>query len=95
MSCGLQPGSVLGPLMSLNYGKNMITVKSVLFLNANDSCQHTYQQRDHEEIKKQLSKDFENVCFWFFDNKLRIHFGEDKPNIFLLQVSVTLKVHKI
>ena len=37
-----------------------------------------YQHRDVEEIKKQLNKLFENVCNWFADNKLRIHFGEDK-----------------
>ena len=37
-----------------------------------------YQHRDVEEIEKQLNKDFENVCDWFVDNKLSIHFGEDK-----------------
>ena len=37
-----------------------------------------YQHRDTEEIEKQLNKDFENVCDWFVDNKLTIHFGEDK-----------------
>ena len=36
-----------------------------------------YQHRDVEELEKQLNKDFENICDWFFDNKLSIHFGED------------------
>ena len=30
------------------------------------------------EIEKRLSEDFENLCNWFVDNKLSIHFGEDK-----------------
>ena len=30
------------------------------------------------EIENVLSKEFANVCDWFVDNKLTIHFGEDK-----------------
>ena len=30
------------------------------------------------QIEKRLNKDFENLCDWFVDNKLSIHFGEDK-----------------
>ena len=59
------------------------TVKSNLFLYANDSCL-IYQHRDIEEIEKQLNKDFENVCYWFVDNNISIHFVEDetKSNLF-------------
>ena len=42
-------------------------------------CQHT----DVEDIEKQLSKDFENVCNWFVNKKLSIHFGEDKTKFIL------------
>ena len=38
-----------------------------------------YQHRDVEEIEKQLNKDFKNICDCFVDNKLSIHFGENKP----------------
>ena len=41
------------------------------------------QQGDVEEIEKQLNKDFKNVCEWFVDNKLIIHFGEDKAKSIL------------
>ena len=41
-----------------------------------------YQHRDVEEIEKQL-KDFVNVCDWFIDNKLSIHFGKDKTKSIL------------
>ena len=42
-------------------------------------CQH----RDVKGIEKQLNKDFENICDWFVDNKLSIHFGEDKTKFIL------------
>ena len=47
-----------------------------------DSCL-MYQHRDVEEIEKQLNKDFVNVCDWFIDNKLSIHFGKDKTKFIL------------
>ena len=50
-----------------------------MFLYADDSCL-MYQYRDVNEIEKQLNKDFENVWDWFVDNKLSIHFREDKTN---------------
>ena len=30
------------------------------------------------QIEKRLNEDFESLCDWFIDNKLSIHFGEDK-----------------
>ena len=52
-------------------------VKCNLFLYADDTrlvCQH----KDINEIEKQLNKDFESICDWFVNNKLSIHFGDDK-----------------
>ena len=57
-------------------------VKSNLFLYADDSCL-MYQHRDVNEIEKQLNNNFKNVCDWFVDNKLSIHFGEDKTKSIL------------
>ena len=37
-------------------------------------CQH----KDINKIENQLNEDFCNICDWFVDNKLSIHFGEDK-----------------
>ena len=42
-----------------------------------------YQHRDVEKIEKQLNKDFENVYDWFVDNKLSMHFGDDKTKSIL------------
>ena len=36
------------------------------------------QHKDINEIEKQLNKDFESICDWFVDNKLSIHFDNDK-----------------
>ena len=39
------------------------------------------------QIEKRVNEDFENPCDWFVDNKLSIHFGEDKTKSVLLQVN--------
>ena len=48
-----------------------------LFLYADDTCL-LFQHKDLERIKEELIKNFSNICDWFVDNKLSIHFGEDK-----------------
>ena len=69
---------VLGPLLFLIYVNDIPqAVKSTLLLYADDSC-FLYQHKDVDEIEKHLNKDFENICDRFVDNKLSIHFGEDK-----------------
>ena len=57
-------------------------VKYHLFLYADDSCL-VCQHEDINEIEKQLNVDFCNVCDWFVDSKLSIHFGEDKKKSIL------------
>ena len=57
-------------------------VKSNLFLCADDSCL-VFQEKDAIEIEKQLNEDFTNICEWFVDNRLSIHFGEDKTKSIL------------
>ena len=77
-------GSILGPLLSLIYVNDMLqAVKSTLLFYADDSC-ILYQHKEVDEIEKHLYKDFENICDWFVDNKLIIHFGEDKTKSILL-----------
>ena len=55
-----------------------------LFLYADDSCL-VYQHKDVKEIERNLNKNFLNVCDWFVDNKLRIHFGENKTKCILFE----------
>ena len=53
-------------------------VKSNLLLYVDDSC----LMRQHKDIViieiKKLNEDFENICAWFVDNKLSIHFEDDQ-----------------
>ena len=59
-----------------------MTLKSNLFLYADDSCL-AFQGKDIIEIEKELNEDFTNICEWFVDNRLSIHFGEDKTKSIL------------
>ena len=78
VSSGVPQGSILGPLLFLIYINDMSqAVKCNLFLYADDTCL-VCQHKDINEIEKQLNKDFESSCGWFVDNKLSIHFGDDK-----------------
>ena len=79
ITCGVPQGSILGPLLFLIYVNDMPqAVKSNLFLYADDSCL-VFQGND----VKQLNEDFTNICEWFVDNRLSIHFGEDKTKSIL------------
>ena len=83
ISCGVPQGSILGPLLFLIYVNDMPqAVTSTLLLYADDSC-ILYQHKDVVQIEKRLNEDFENLCDWFVDNKLSIHFGEDKTKSIL------------
>ena len=53
-----------------------------LFLYADDSCL-VYQHKDMKKIERNLKKNFSSVCHWFVDNKLSIHFEEDKTKCIL------------
>ena len=75
---GVSQGSILGPLLFLLYVNEMKqAVNCYLFLYADDSCL-VYQHNDVSKIEQNLNKNFSDICDWFVDNKLSIHFGEDK-----------------
>ena len=57
-------------------------VFSDLRLYADDSCL-VFQHKHVTEIEKHLNNDFSYLCEWFLDNKLSIHFGEDKTKSIL------------
>ena len=83
ISSEVPKGSILVPLLFLIYVNNMPqVVKSTLLLYADDSF-ILYQHKEVDEIEKHLNKNFENICHWFVDNRLSIHFGEDKTKSIL------------
>ena len=57
-------------------------VVSDSLLNADDTCK-VFQHKNEIEIEKQLIRDFPSLCDWFVDNKLSIHFGQDKTKSIL------------
>ena len=83
IDCGVPQGSILGHILFLLYVSDMKqAVDCDLFLYADDSCL-VYQHKDGEQIERNLNKNFSGVCDWFVDNKLKIHFGEDKTKCIL------------
>ena len=67
-------------------------VKCELFLYADDTCL-IFQHSDNNEIEILLNKTFGLIYDWFMDNKLRIHFGDDKnKSILFSSKSKTKKV---
>ena len=58
-------------------------VNSELLLYADDICL-IYMGKDTTTIEEQLNRDFNSLCEWFIiDNKLSIHFGEEKTKSIL------------
>ena len=83
INCGVPQGSILGPLLFSLYVNDMSqAVNSELYLYADDACL-LFQHRDSKVINEQLNEDFAHLCDWFVDNKLSIHFGEDKTKCIL------------
>ena len=81
--CGVPQGSILGPLLFLLYINDMPqAVKCELLLYADDTCL-IFQHKDIKEIENQLNQNFSFICDWFVDNKLSIHFGDDKTKSIL------------
>ena len=53
-----------------------------LLLYADDSCL-IFRDKDIEKIDTTLNRNFNSLCDWFLENKLSIHFEEDKTKSIL------------
>ena len=84
IKCGIPQGSVLGPPLFLIFINDLPQALSETALNlyADDTCIY-YQHKDIQNIEFILNKEFSSLCEWFIDNKLSIHFGEDKTKSIL------------
>ena len=58
-----------------------------LFLYADDTFL-LFQDKDLEQIREELTKNFSNVCDWFVDNKLSIQFGENRTKSILFSTKI-------
>ena len=63
-------------------------LSNIIFFYADDPCL-VCQQKDVNEIE--LNKDFENIFRWFVDNKLGIHFGDEKTKFILFTTKFNTK----
>ena len=91
--CGVPQGSILGPLLFLLYVNDMQqAIDCDLFLYADDSCL-VFQHKNVKDIEDKLNSNLSNLCDWFVDNKLSIHFGEDKTKSILF--APKSKINKI
>ena len=86
LTCGVPQGSILGPLLFLIYINDLPQSlnETASNLYADDTCIY-YQHRYIQKIENVLNKEFSSLCEWFIDNKLSIHFGEDKTKTILLR----------
>ena len=91
LSCGVPQGSILGPLLFLLYVNDMPqAVNSDILLYADDACL-IYTGKDIKTIEEQLNTDFSSLCDWFIDNKLSVHFGDEKTKSILFGTKRQLK----
>ena len=91
LNCGVPPGYILGPLIFLMHVNDMTqTRKCDLYLYADDSCL-VYTCRDVHAIEDILNKTFNSLCDWFVENKVSIHFGEDKTKAIMFGSKGRLK----
>ena len=84
LNCGVPQGSILGPLLFLLYINDLpqAVADCDVRLYADDTC-ISFTHKNISVIEAKLNTDFNNLCDWFVDNKLSIHFGEDKTKSIL------------
>ena len=79
-------GSILGPLLFLLYVNDMVQAVNCHLLLYADDTGLIFQHKDINIIEHQLNRNFSNVCDSFVDNKLSIHFDENKTKSILFAI---------
>ena len=95
LSCGVPQGSILGPFIFLLYVNDMAqAVDCDLLLHADDSCL-IFRDKCIQQIEVSLNRNFNTLCDWFIENKLSIHFGEDKTKSILFGRKICKNLTKL
>ena len=87
VSCGVPQGSILGPFLFLLYVNDMVQAVNCDLLLYADDTGLIFQDKDINIIDQQVNGNFSNICNWFMDNKLSIHFGKNKTKSILFAPS--------
>ena len=83
ITCAVPQVSILGPLLFLIHINDITeAVDTELLLYADDTCL-VFQQRNIKTIEEYINRDFSTLVDWFVDNRLSVHFGEDKTKSIL------------
>ena len=91
ITSGAPQGSILGPLPFLIYINDMQqAIDSELLLYADDACL-AFQHRNIKTIEKHLNRAFSTLVDGSVDNRLSVHFGEDKRKSILFSPKHRLK----
>ena len=69
-------------------------ISSELLLHADDTCLF-FMGKDSKTVGDQLNNDFSSLCEWSTDNKLSIHFGEEKTKSVLFGTKQLLHKEKL
>ena len=77
LNCCVPQGSFLGPLIFLIVNDMPLSVDCDLLLYADDTCLG-FTDKNIKSIEDNLNRNFNSLCDWFVENKLIIHFGDDK-----------------
>ena len=77
--------TILGPLLILLYFIDLLQSLSEIdsYHYGDDTCIF-YWDKDVQKIEDYLNKEFSTFSKWFVDNKLSIHFREDKTKCSLV-----------
>ena len=82
----------------MTYPKLFSVIHYLLFITlvihyADDAC-IVFQHKNLTEIEKQLLIDFLSLCDWFLENKLSVHFGQEKKKLLSFGTNYKVRIAK-
>ena len=100
ISCGVPQGSVLGPLLFLNYINDLSNISKVLhfFLFVDDTNIY-YEAESPEKLEHVMNKELRELHKWLVVNRLSLNIDKNNFIVFHpynkpLKHTITLKFHK-